>query len=102
MLNEILTDLVDMYATSQWKNFSREIGHHEAREELLGLGVIRFFEEGTTTHSYVYADKDLEMYHTNPLILSAYGYAPDIYFNGVLQVTITASDETPLFSGEIQ
>ena len=48
----------------------------------LGSGKLYFYESGTTTIKNTYADINLTIPNTNPVILTAAGRQPNIFFNG--------------------
>ena len=48
----------------------------------LGGGKLYFYESGTTTLKNTYADINLTIPNTNPVILTAAGRQPNIFFNG--------------------
>jgi hypothetical protein len=48
----------------------------------LGSGKLYFYESGTTTPKNTYADINLTIPNTNPVILTAAGRQPNIFFNG--------------------
>jgi hypothetical protein len=48
----------------------------------LGSGKLYFYESGTTTLKNTYADINLTIPNTNPVILTAAGRQPNIFFNG--------------------
>jgi len=48
----------------------------------LGGGKLYFYESGTTTLKNTYADINLTIPNTNPIILTAAGRQPNIFFNG--------------------
>ena len=57
-------------------------------------GKIYFFEPGTNTPKDTFADFELTIPNTNPVILSASGRAPNIWYSGAARAIITKSDDT--------
>ena len=54
-------------------------------------GKIYFYETGTTTLKNTYADVNLTIPNTNPVILTAAGRQPNIFFDGVAKAILTSS-----------
>lgn len=54
-------------------------------------GKIFVFESGTTTPKDTFADVNLAIKNTNPIILSAAGRPPNIFFNGSARMVLTDS-----------
>jgi len=54
-------------------------------------GRIYFYESGTTTPKTTYADVDLSIPNTNPVILTAAGRQPNIFFDGVAKAILATS-----------
>ena len=59
-------------------------------------GKIYFFEPGTNTPKDTFADFELTIPNTNPVILSASGRAPNIWYSGAARAIITKSDDTQI------
>lgn len=59
-------------------------------------GKIRFYESGTTTDKTTYADAALTIPNTNPVILSAAGRQPNIFFNGTAKAILFTSDDVQI------
>ena len=59
-------------------------------------GKIYFYESGTTTLKDTYADVDLTVPNTNPVILTAAGRQPNIFFNGVAKAILATSSGTQI------
>lgn len=59
-------------------------------------GKIYFYETGTTTPKTTYADVNYEIPNTNPVILTAAGRQPNIFFDGVAKAILTKSDNTQI------
>ena len=57
-------------------------------------GKLYFYESGTSTAKDTYADVNHAVLNTNPVILTAAGRQPNIFFNGTARATLTKSDET--------
>jgi WD40 repeat protein len=55
-------------------------------------GLLYFYETGTTTAKTTYADVNLTIPNTNPVVLSASGRQPNVFFDGVAKVILTSSD----------
>lgn len=58
----------------------------------LANGLLYFFETGTTTPKNTYADAGLTIANTNPVVLSASGRQPNIFFDGLAKVMLTDSN----------
>lgn len=59
-------------------------------------GKIYFYETGTTTPKTTYADVNYTIPNTNPVILTAAGRQPNIFFDGVAKAILTKSDNTQI------
>lgn len=59
-------------------------------------GKISFFESGTTTLKDTFADVNLTIANTNPVILSAAGRQPNIFFNGSARAVLTDKDDVQI------
>jgi len=59
-------------------------------------GKIYFYETGTTTPKTTYADVNYEIPNTNPVILTAAGRQPNIFFDGTAKAILTKSDNTQI------
>ena len=59
-------------------------------------GKLFFYESGTNTNKNTYADVNLSIVNTNPVILTAAGRQPNIFFNGTARVILTKSDNTQI------
>ena len=59
-------------------------------------GRIYFYESGTTTPKTTYADVDLSIPNTNPVILTAAGRQPNIFFDGVAKAILATSTGTQI------
>lgn len=59
-------------------------------------GKIYFYETGTTTPKTTYSDVNYEIPNTNPVILTAAGRQPNIFFDGVAKAILTKSDNTQI------
>ena len=59
-------------------------------------GKIYFYETGTTTPKNTYADVNNTILNTNPVILTAAGRQPNIFFSGVAKAILTKSDNTQI------
>lgn len=57
-------------------------------------GKIYFYETGTTTPKNTYADPSYAIPNANPVILTAAGRQPNIFFDGVAKAILTKSDDT--------
>ena len=55
-------------------------------------GKIHVYEPGTTTDKDTYADVEMTIPNTNPVILSAAGRQPNIFFSGTAGMKLTDSD----------
>jgi hypothetical protein len=54
-------------------------------------GKVYFYETGTTTLKTTYSDVNLTIPNTNPVILTAAGRQPNIFFDGVAKAILTTS-----------
>jgi len=59
-------------------------------------GKIYFFESGTDTDKDTFADVNLTIANTNPVILSGAGRQPNIFFNGTAKSILTDSDDVQI------
>ena len=59
--------------------------------DVLSGGKIFFYESGTTTNKPTYADINEETANTNPVILTAAGRQPNIFFRGTAKAVLTTS-----------
>ena len=59
-------------------------------------GKIYFYETGTTTPKNTYADVNYTILNPNPVILTAAGRQPNIFFDGVAKAILTKSDNTQI------
>lgn len=61
--------------------------------EPLISGRIYFYESGTTTPKNTYADINLTILNTNPVILTAAGRQPNVFFDGVAKAILADADD---------
>jgi len=59
-------------------------------------GKLYFYESGTTTPKNTFADASLTIANANPVILTAAGRQPNIFFGGSAKVILTKSDNTQI------
>lgn len=59
-------------------------------------GKLYFYESGTTTPKNTYADASLTIANANPVILTAAGRQPNIFFGGAAKVILTKNDDTQI------
>jgi hypothetical protein len=59
-------------------------------------GKIFIFESGTTTPKDTFADINLTLLNTNPIILTAAGRQPNVFFSGSIKAVLTDSDENQI------
>ena len=59
-------------------------------------GKIYFYETGTTTPKTTYADINYTIPNANPVVLTAAGRQPNIFFDGVAKAILTKSDDTQI------
>ena len=59
-------------------------------------GKLYFYESGTTTPKTTYADINNSIPNTNPVLLSAAGRQPNIFFDGVAKVILTDNDDVQI------
>jgi len=57
-------------------------------------GLMYFFEPGTTTDKTTYSDVNLSTANTNPVVLSADGRLPSVFFDGSCRQVLRESDGT--------
>ena len=62
----------------------------------LAEGKLYFYESGTTTPKTTYADINNSIPNTNPVLLSAAGRQPNIFFDGVAKVILTDNDDVQI------
>ena len=61
-------------------------------------GKIYFYESGTTTLKTTFADINFTIPNANPVILTAAGRQPNIFFDGVAKATLTNSSDVQIVS----
>ncbi len=59
-------------------------------------GKLHFFESGTDTDKDTFADVNLSIKNSNPVILSAAGRQPNIFFNGTAKIQLTDKDNVQI------
>ena len=59
-------------------------------------GKLYFYESGTNTNKNTFADVGKETLNTNPVILTAAGRQPDIFFDGSARVILTKSNDSQI------
>jgi len=59
-------------------------------------GKLYFYESGTTTPKTTYADINNSIPNTNPVLLSAAGRQPNIFFDGVAKVILTDNNDVQI------
>ena len=69
--------------------------HDDAGDPLID-GKIFFFEPGTNTDKDTFADVNLSIPNTNPLILSGAGRQGNVFFNGAARAILTDKDEVQI------
>ena len=62
----------------------------------LANGKLYFYESGTTTPKLTYADINNSIPNTNPVLLSAAGRQPNIFFDGVAKVILTDKNDVQI------
>ena len=67
----------------------------DARNPLIA-GKLYYYESGTNTPKDTYKDVNLSILNTNPVLLSAAGRPPNIFFNGTAKVILTDSDDVQI------
>ena len=67
----------------------------DAGDPLIG-GKLWVYETGTTTPKNSYADQELTILNTNPVILTASGRQPNVFFDGLAKVILTGSDDSQI------
>ena len=60
-------------------------------------GKLYFFESDTDTPKATYADVNLSIANTHPVILTGSGRVPNIFFDGTARVKLTDSDDVQIF-----
>ena len=60
-------------------------------------GKLYFFESDTDTPKVTYADVNLSIANTHPVILTGSGRVPNIFFDGTARVKLTDSDDVQIF-----
>ena len=75
-----------------------KIGDQYGDDDLNPLinGKLYFYESGTNTAKDTFADANLSVLNTNPVILTAAGRQPNVFYNGSARVILTKSDETQI------
>lgn len=64
----------------------------------LGGGKIYFYESGTTTPKTTYADVNFTIPNTNPVVLTAAGRQPNVFFNGNAKAILTDSNDVQILA----
>ena len=59
-------------------------------------GKLYIYDSGSTTAKDTYADVNLSIINTNPVLLTASGRQPNIFFNGSARIILTKSDGTQI------
>ena len=59
-------------------------------------GKIYFYESGTTTPKTTYSDINNSIPNTNPVLLTAAGRQPNIFFDGVAKAILTDNDDVQI------
>jgi len=62
----------------------------------LAEGKLYFYESGTTTPKTTYADVNNSIPNTNPVLLTAAGRQPNIFFDGVAKVILTDNNDVQI------
>jgi pyruvate/2-oxoglutarate dehydrogenase complex dihydrolipoamide acyltransferase (E2) component len=62
----------------------------------LGSGKLYFYESGTTTPKITYADINFTIPNTNPVILTAAGRQPNIFFDGVAKAILADKNDVQI------
>jgi len=62
----------------------------------LGSGKLYFYESGTTTAKITYADINFTIPNTNPVILTAAGRQPNIFFDGVAKAILADKNDVQI------
>ena len=62
----------------------------------LAEGKLYFYESGTTTPKTTYSDVNNSIPNTNPVLLSAAGRQPNIFFEGVAKVILTDNNDVQI------
>jgi hypothetical protein len=62
----------------------------------LGSGKLYFYETGTTTLKTTYSDINQTIANTNPVILSAAGRQPNIFFSGTAKAILTDKNDVQI------
>ena len=62
----------------------------------LAEGKLYFYESGTTTPKTTYADVNNSIPNTNPVLLTAAGRQPNIFFDGVAKVILTDKNDVQI------
>jgi hypothetical protein len=60
--------------------------------EVLAGGKINFYQSGTTTRKDTFSDVEQTIPNTNPVVLTADGRSPDIFFTGSAKAVLTDAD----------
>ena len=72
--------------------------YFDAQGDPLVEGKIYFYESGTTTPKITYADINNSIPNTNPVVLTAAGRQPNIFFDGVAKAVLTDRNEVQIVS----
>lgn len=59
-------------------------------------GLVYFYESGTTTAKTTFADINQTVPNTNPVVLSASGRQPNVFFNGVAKAVLATSADVQI------
>jgi len=77
---------------------SLDTQYFDAAGDPLVAGKIYFYESGTTTLKTTFADINQSIPNTNPVILTAAGRQPNIFFEGVAKAVLTNSSDVQIVS----
>lgn len=71
--------------------------YFDAAGDPLVNGKMYFYESGTSTLKTTYADVNLSIANTNPVILSADGRLPNVFFEGSVRQVLTNKDDVQIW-----
>lgn len=76
----------------------RSIGiqYMDSNGDPLNGGLLNFYESGTSTRKNTYSDESETIANPNPVILSADGRQPDIFFTGQAKCVLTDSEDVQI------
>ena len=70
--------------------------YFDSNGDPLAGGKLYFYESGTSSPVTTFSDEDLQIPNTNPVILTADGRQPEIFFVGVVKIVLTDANDVQI------